>query len=114
LNPHAGRPGGSRRDRALGISYSASESLAIWARRNRCGGESPAQMIDPADDGVRVRKNDWQGCAAPLRYFETVGGGHAWPGGTKRVTVLRRDVPEPAVRDIDAGQEAVRFFFGGG
>ncbi len=115
LNPHAGRSDAtSRRDRALGYSYSAAESLEIWARRNGCAGPGPVRVIDRANDGVSVRTRDWTGCRAPLRYFETEGGGHAWPGGTKRVTVLRRETPEAVVRDIDAGQEAVRFFFGRG
>jgi polyhydroxybutyrate depolymerase len=114
LNPHAGRSSStSRRDRNLGFSFSADRSLAIWAARNGCAGPGPWRRIDRADDGVSVRARDWTGCAAPLRYFEVTGGGHAWPGGTKRVTVLARARPEAVVRDIDAGAEALRFFFGG-
>lgn len=110
LNPHAGRSGTSRRDRNLGYSYSAAESLSIWAGRNGCGAAGPAVLIDPAPDGVSVTRRDWTGCAAPLRYFETEGGGHAWPGAIPRRSVLRRTIPEAAVRDINAGEEALRFF----
>ncbi len=115
LNPHAGRSDATnRRDRNLGYSWSAEESLAIWARRNGCGARGEGQGMDGTDDGVSVTRWDWTGCAAPLRYFETAGGGHVWPGvPLRRFTLLDRDVPEVAVTDINAGQEAVRFFFGG-
>lgn len=114
LNPHAGRSDAtSRRDRNLGYSYSAEESLAIWARRNECSARAAGRMIDGTADGVSVTRWDWTGCAAQLRYFETAGGGHAWPGvPLRRVMLLDRGVPEVAVTDINAGQEALRFFFG--
>jgi polyhydroxybutyrate depolymerase len=113
LNPHAGRKDAShRRDAVLGLSHSAEESLAIWSGRNRCGAREPAQMINLADDGVTVRRYDWGSCAAALRYFETEGGGHAWPGARARRTILPRQTPEAVVRDIDAGQESLRFFMG--
>jgi polyhydroxybutyrate depolymerase len=115
LNPHEGRSdAANRRDRNLGYSYSAADSLAIWAQRNGCSARGAGQKIDGTEDGVSVTRWDWAGCAAPLRYFETAGGGHAWPGvPLRRFTLLGRDAPEVAVTDINAGQEAMRFFFGG-
>ncbi|MFM2356648.1 MAG: hypothetical protein RLZZ528_2384 [Pseudomonadota bacterium] len=110
LNPHAGRQDpANRRDRVLGLSLSAAESLSLWARRNGCGARGAARIINPADDGVVVRAYDWQGCHAPLRYYETEGGGHAWPGA-RPASILSRNRPEVLVRDIDAGREALAFF----
>lgn len=110
LNPHAGRSDPSNpRDARLGLSYSAAESLAIWQRRNGCG-TAVKSRINPADDGVTVTRYDYSGCAAPLRYFEVTGGGHAIPGTKLRRSLIPRDVPEVAVKDIDAMAEALHFF----
>lgn len=110
LNPHEGRQDpGKRRDRVLGLSLSAQESLGLWARRNRCGARGAARVINPAADGVVVRAYDWQHCRASLRYYETEGGGHAWPG-SRPANILQRSRPEVLVRDIDAGREALAFF----
>ncbi|MCX7890611.1 MAG: hypothetical protein N2422_12955 [Rhodobacteraceae bacterium] len=110
INPHGGRRDpANRRDRALGLSLSAEESLAVWARRNGCAAPGPARLIDPAADGVRVLRFDWRGCRAPLRYFETEGGGHAWPGARPPRIVAALGGGEPWVRDIDAGREALDF-----
>ncbi len=113
LAPHAGRPTGT--EGALpwnaGRTFSAGQSIAIWARRNGCTMGRPVR-IDPAPDGVSVSRFDGTGCRAPLRYFEIAGAGHGWPGaGVSAVRPARRKT-EPVVRDIDAGREAMRFWFG--
>jgi len=113
LNPHEGRGGSGRwRDRALGPSLSAADSLALWARRNGCDGPGAARILDPAEDGVRVKRTDWTGCRAALRYFEIEGGGHSWPGARPLRLIRLTGGAEPFIRDIDAGQEALRFFLG--
>jgi polyhydroxybutyrate depolymerase len=95
-----------------GASLSSAETLARWAERNGCAGSRTAR-IDPADDGVSVVRRDFTGCTAALRYFEIEGGGHGWPGARRGAIRPRAADREPAVRDIDAGAEALRFWFGG-
>jgi polyhydroxybutyrate depolymerase len=113
INPPEGRHDmNNRRDRTLGPSMSAADSLAVWSKRNGCTGTRPDIRIDPADDGVTVLRRDYSGCEAPLRYFETQGGGHLWPGVRPGLIGQMIVGHEAYVRDIDAGQEAMRFFFG--
>lgn len=113
LNPHAGRSDpADPRAAKLGLSLSAAQSLAVWQQRNRCGAPV-TRRLDPADDGVRVTRLDYIGCAAPMRYFEIEGGGHAIPGTRLRRSLLPREVPEVEVHDIDAMAEALRFLLGG-
>jgi polyhydroxybutyrate depolymerase len=109
-NPHSGRSdSGSRRDRALGFSLSAEAIIDVRADRNGCTRRGAAILMDTAADGVHVDRCDWAGYRAPLRYFEVVGGGHAWPGSRGGLAVLSG---EARVRDVDAGREALRLFAG--
>lgn len=115
IAPHGGRNGpvDTPLTRDLGRTYSAEESVAAFRDRNRCAGEGATTRLDPdPTDGVSIALTDWTDCAAPLRYFEMIGGGHAFPGAPAvRVPFLRRLIGDP-IRDVDAGREALRFWFG--
>lgn len=62
-------------------------------------------IIDPAPDGMQVRRDVWEDRAGlPRVVLMTVeGGGHDWPGGL-------RSARRGATRDIDAASEAIAFF----
>ncbi|MEM7059398.1 MAG: hypothetical protein AAF557_17580 [Pseudomonadota bacterium] len=93
-----------RRDR--GAVLSADETLNFYADRNRCQGVSET-TINAADDGVRVRRLVYEGCAAGFQTFIMDGGGHVWPG--RRVPRLLKRWLGTAVYDID-GTEIVESF----
>lgn len=64
-------------------------NLAYWVRRNGC--ETTATRVylpdlDP-DDGQRVRRETYPGCAAgaDVSLYAIEGGGHHWPGGDEPV-----------------------------
>lgn len=67
--------------------------------------EGRSTLIDPADDGMQVRRDVWEDRAGIPRVvlMTVIGGGHDWPGG-------RRSDRRGATRDIDAATEAVAFF----
>lgn len=112
LSPHEGRPTGTEgRGRGdKGRSYSSAETLQIWAERNRCRRSAEPIRLDPdKDDGTEVFQVDFEDCTAALRYFEIVDGGHPWPGGDEGGRLMRR-LLGPGTRDIDAGEEILRFW----
>lgn len=112
LNPHAGRTSPANpRDAKMGLGLSGPDSIALWSRRNACAPAPVRTRIDPAADGVSVTRMDYTGCAAPLRYFEIEGAGHNWPGARDRRVHVLVTREEAEVKDIDAGQEIMRFFF---
>ncbi len=62
---------------------SAAETLAFFARRNRCADRSERQLADrDPQDGTRVWLVDYRDCAAPLVAFIVKGGGHSWAGSS--------------------------------
>lgn len=62
-------------------------------------------VIDPADDGMQVRRDVWEDRAGIPRVvlMTVVGGGHDWPGGVWSTR-------HAGTRDINAATEAVAFF----
>lgn len=112
LAPHGGRrlddPATARLARRLGEAMSAEGTALTWAARNGCVVPAPVVNRDPvAGDGASLRLHDFSGCAAPLRWIEIIGAGHAWPGA-RPVRLARRD--QPLVRDLEAGAAAVDFW----
>jgi polyhydroxybutyrate depolymerase len=89
--------------------HSADETLAFYARRNRCdGGAAERRLADRApDDGTRVRLVEYRGCAAPLLAFIVEGGGHSWPGAS--VPPLIDRLLGRTSRDISATDEIEGF-----
>lgn len=87
---------------------SVDGTMELWARRNGCGGDRVRSVLpDTADDGTTVYRSRYRSCDAGVRLEldSIVGGGHAWPGGTR---------PAPpsfgrTSRDISANAEIVRF-----
>ena len=113
LAPPAGRTDpAAALTRARGRSFSAADTIAIWRARNRCGAESITARDPVPDDGVSLRQHDFVPCAAPLRYIEMVGAGHSWPGARPAGPIRPRAAPERRVRDLDAGDTALRFWLG--
>ena len=102
IAPHGGRSANSR----LGATLSADQTLALWARRNGCGGPGRVQEIDRVDDGTRVEITQYSRCRKPLAHVVLHGAGHNWPGASGR----GRQGPES--REIDAAQLSWWFFEG--
>ncbi len=83
------------------------------AVRNGCGIAQPTIMNDDPNDDVVVVRYDHPGCLKPMVFYEMRGGGHFWPGGAEIPTGPLRDALGGAIRDIDAGVETMRLWFGG-
>ena len=92
-----------------GIVLSASETIALWRARNACMDAALAiREIDRPGDETSVEVTSWTGCSgAPVTFYKVVNGGHTWPGGRQ---YLRPRIVGHTSRDIDASEEAWRFF----
>lgn len=72
--PHDGQPG---------QTYSAADTIAIYAKRNRCSDETRTTRIDnKRSDGTSVVLRQYKRCQAPLAQALILGGGHDWPNGS--------------------------------
>lgn len=77
------------RDRVL----SAEETMAVFARRNRCDGAVAARIGS-------VERRTLTGCVASTGFYSVGGGGHGWPGGLKalpggRAGQVNTDISSP-------------------
>lgn len=69
----------------FGKVLSVPETIKFWATHNRCAPE-PVVTREPdkdPQDGTRVRKEVYAGCASGTEVilYPVEGGGHTWPGG---------------------------------
>jgi polyhydroxybutyrate depolymerase len=64
-------------------TLSFAETLAFWARTDRCAGAALRKLPDVAHDKTTVTTVSWSGCASGTETsgYTVNGGGHAWPGG---------------------------------
>lgn len=88
--------------RKVGIA----ETMASWAQRYACTGQSSRAEFDRDGDGLRTTELAWSGCSAPLRLLRIEGGGHTYPDGRQYMSVSSIG---PTVRDW--GAERVWGFF---
>lgn len=87
-----------RRDRDEVLS--AERTMAVFARRNGCGGEV-AERIGSVDHLSLTA------CAVPTGLYRVNGGGHGWPGGRK---VLPGGRAGKITADISSPDEIWAFF----
>lgn len=97
--------GNDRRDRVL----STDDTVSLWRARNGCPlAPDRTRIIDTADDGMQVIRNDWISCSgAPVTLYRIEGGGHTYPSGRRSLLEL---VVGPVNRDISAADESWAFF----
>ena len=115
LLPHEGDPTGTNglSRKSLGSTHSAEETISRWRIRNQCTNKATLSLIDLSkNDKISVERSEFQGCAAPLVYYEIEGGGHTWPGPTTRYRPLSALIRGKTARDIDASEETLRIWFG--
>lgn len=114
IAPFTGRPTGEESliPWNTGRALSAPASASLIAAQNGCGVAKPTVMNDDPNDGVIVVRHDHQFCRAPFVFYEMRGGGHAWPGAAEVPPGRTRNALGGAIRDIDAGVETMRRWFG--
>ena len=114
LIPFEGRPTGfeSLISQNIGRAFSAPASASLIAARNGCGPARTTIMNDDPNDDVTVIRHEHQFCRAPFVFYEMRGGGHVWPGGPAIPAGPLRNAMGGPIRDIDAGVEAFRLWFG--
>ena len=97
--------GNDRRDMVL----STDDTVALWRARNGCRPAADrTRIIDTADDGMQVIRNDWTSCSgAPVTLYRIEGGGHTYPSGRRSLLEL---VVGPVNQDINAADETWAFF----
>lgn len=92
-----------------GLSLSAADLVAWWARHNRCS-QPPIveELPDTQTDGTRVRRQTYEPHedGAPVVYFEIIEGGHTWPGGSFQPRFLLG----ATCRDVNASKLMWEFF----
>jgi polyhydroxybutyrate depolymerase len=85
-----------------GYILSVANAAQTWSRVDACGAQPDvAYEPDIADDGTRVRRETYNGCAggAAVVFYFIEGGGHTWPSGPQ---YLPESVIGKTTRDIDA------------
>lgn len=114
ISPFQGRPTGNEGiiQHNTGRAFSAPASASLLAAGNGCGVARQTVMNDDPNDGVIVIRHDYQFCREPLVFYEMQGGGHVWPGGPEVPHGRMREALGGAIRDINAGIEAMRLWFG--
>jgi polyhydroxybutyrate depolymerase len=95
-------------DRNPGAKVGTPETLAGWRDRNGCGAATTDETLpDTVNDGTTTVKHTFTCTAAPLVFYEVVGGGHTWPGGN---AYLPAALVGPVARDFAANTVIVDFF----
>jgi polyhydroxybutyrate depolymerase len=94
-----------------GETIDTDEIIRMWVQHNRCVTPGVTVLMpdtDP-DDGTRVRKTTYTGCAggADVALYAIEDGGHTWPGGSQ---YLPRGIVGRVCRDIDATRVIWEFF----
>jgi polyhydroxybutyrate depolymerase len=102
--------GGASIEANGGYILSVADAARVWARVDGCAAlPDVAYEPDSADDGTRVRRETYFGCAdgAAVVFYIVEGGGHTWPGGPSYTsgTAIQR-----STHDIDATIVLWRFF----
>jgi len=102
--------GGASIEANGGYILSVADAAQTWTHVDGCAPQPDvAYEPDIADDGTRVRRETYPGCAdgAAVVFYIIEGGGHAWPGapGFDTGTTVER-----STRDIDATTVLWRFF----
>jgi polyhydroxybutyrate depolymerase len=95
----------------LGKVLSASESVKLWVKHNKC---SPAPVltyepdIDP-HDGTRIKKETYSNgeSNSEVVLYIIEGGGHTWPGGQQ---YLSERIIGKTSRDMNADEVIWDFF----
>ena len=86
---------------------SADQTLAIFGRRNGCGGIAGQRRIDEAKDGTVIEHLVWRCSKAPMANYRVIGGGHTWPS---EKSVLPERIVGRVSREIVATDQIVQFF----
>jgi polyhydroxybutyrate depolymerase len=89
---------------------SVADAARTWTQVDGCAPQ-PAVADEPdiANDGTRVRRETYPGCAdgSAVIFYIIEGGGHTWPGGPSYTTGTTR---QRSTRDIDATTVLWTFF----
>lgn len=114
ISPFEGRPTGFEGiiKGNTGRTFSAPASASLMAVRNGCGLARLSVLNDDPTDGVVVIRHEYQFCRANTVFYEMRGGGHVWPGAAEIRPGRIRNALGGAIRDIDAGVETMRLWFG--
>lgn len=82
-----------------GVKVGVPESMEGWRTRNGCTADVDEELLPDRDpnDGVRVTRVRWRGCAADVELLRMEGAGHTWPSGhpylsTRRIGRVGRDI----------------------
>lgn len=101
--PPAGQPPRG----SFGGSLSLSQTLALWAKRNRCTKSPDTAPLTPQSKSTY---DTYRGCAAPLYAVRLADNGHRWPGSRRSPLLLKSPNSTTALRRFDAADISWRFF----
>jgi polyhydroxybutyrate depolymerase len=91
-----------------GALLSVDSTMRIWAQAADCSGQrNRSAPLDGEDDGTVVYRSAWRPCrhGARVALDSIVGGGHAWPGGTRPAPAAFG----PTSQEISVNDEIIRF-----
>jgi polyhydroxybutyrate depolymerase len=91
------------------FSLSADEQVRWWARQNGCDMTPKVEPLpDAVDDGTTVKRHTFatKSGGASVVFYEVIGGGHTWPGGSLQPEILLGKTS----RDFSASEVIWEFF----
>ncbi|MBI5760667.1 MAG: hypothetical protein HZA46_19285 [Planctomycetales bacterium] len=91
------------------FSLSAEEQARWWAKQNGCDLNAKVEQLpDKTDDETTVKRHTFAAKpgGAPVVFYEVIGGGHTWPGGSLQPEVLLGKTS----RDFSASDVIWEFF----
>jgi polyhydroxybutyrate depolymerase len=91
------------------FSLSADEQVRWWAKQNGCEMTPKVESLpDKADDSTTVKRHTFtaKSGGAPVVFYEVIGGGHTWPGGSLQPEILLGKTS----RDFSASEVIWEFF----
>lgn len=90
---------------------SVPDTVDFWVKQNECNKvPEHSQIPDSKIDGTKVEYDIYTGCLenSRIELYTIIGGGHAWPGGSKMVQLW--GLNGKISQDIDASQIIWTFF----
>ncbi len=91
-----------------GLVISAPATVDFWSRVDRCGAPRTADLPDRVSDGTHIRRHDFGSCG--IVFYEIVGGGHTWPGGTPPGGLIVQLIVGATTHNLDATAVMLEFF----
>jgi polyhydroxybutyrate depolymerase len=102
-------------DKLRGGVLSAAQTVDGWRRNNQAAGPAKLSAVPPTERTSRIERIQFgpdAGSVARVLFLRVQGGGHVEPSSSQRVGGLYARIVGQQNHDVEAAEEAWRFFSG--